>query len=132
MRCLLTTAILITACTGPHPPNVQVQAHARDRLMREEIQSSAKKDADLYQVIRTLRPQFLEGPRGTRSAGGATSTAPLAVFVDGTRQSGVDALRSIDPAIVEEVRWLEPTSAENEYGPSASGGALLIKLIRAH
>jgi hypothetical protein len=123
---LILTATLITLA----PSQASGQKRQRDRITRQEILNSAKRDLDLFELIRSERPHFFERPRGTRSIGGASGMAPLAVFVDGRRESGVDRLKSIAPTTVEEIRYLDPTAAENEYGPTASGGALLIKLFR--
>ena len=122
---LILSSTLLTLA----PSQVLGQKRQRDRITRAEILNSAKRDLDLFELIRSERPHFLEGPRGTRSIAGSR-VAPLAVFVDDRRESGVDRLKSIVPTTVEEIRYLDPTAAENEYGPSASGGALLIKLFR--
>ncbi|HEY8175122.1 MAG TPA: hypothetical protein VIF32_05505 [Gemmatimonadaceae bacterium] len=123
---LILTGTLLTLA----PSQMLGQKRQRDRITRQEILNSAKRDLDLFEVIRSERPHFLEGPRGARSIGGASGVARLAVFIDGRRESGVDMLKSIAPTTVEEIRYLDPTAAENEYGPTASGGALLIKLFR--
>src|SRR2546428_2647768 len=123
---LILTGTLLTLA----PSQMSGQKRQRDRITRQEILNSAKRDLDLFELIRSERPHFFAGPRGSRSIGGASGVAPLAVFVDGRRESGVDMLKSIAPITVEEIRYLDPTAAENEYGPTASGGALLIKLFR--
>src|SRR5437867_6144538 len=122
-------AVVLCGLSLLGPAELRAQKRSPDRLTREEILASARNDLDLYEVIRLLRPRFLEGPRGTRSAFGATRTAALAVFVDGRRDAGVETLRTIRSLTVQEVQYLDPTHAENEYGPTASGGALLIKLV---
>ena len=112
------------------PHQSLAQKRQRDRITRAEIEGSAHKDLDLFQVVRGLRPNFLEPPKGVRSLRGNSNQAPIAVFVDGRRDTGIDALRLIDPSTVEEVRYMEPTQSATEYGPNFNGGALLIKLIR--
>ena len=91
--------------------------------------ASAHKDVDLFQAIRGLRPHFLQPPRGARSMGGS-GMSPTAVYVDGHRQTGTDALVEIPAANVEEVRYLEPSRAENEFGISANGGAIVVKRVK--
>ena len=103
------------------------QKRQRDVLTREEILGSAVKSADLYRAIRSLRPHFLVPARGVRTLGNSIQE-PLAVYLNGTRQTGEDALRTIMADTVEEVRYLDPNKAGNEFGPRASGGALLVKL----
>jgi hypothetical protein len=113
------------------PGESLAQKRQRDRITREEILKSAHSELDLFQVIRSLRPHFLQPPPGVRTLGGANAPAPVAVYVDGRRETGIDALRTIMALQVEEVRHLDATRSENEFGPAASGGAVLVKLYNA-
>jgi hypothetical protein len=108
------------------PQSASAQKRQRDKITREEIQASAQKQLDLYQTIRNLRPHFLELPKGVRSSGNATPAA-IVVYVDGKLDSGIDALRGIRAADVEEVRYLDPGLSESEFGPRANGGAVIVK-----
>jgi hypothetical protein len=49
------------------------------------------------------------------------------VMVDGAKESGFSALKSITASQVDEVRYLDPSRSLNEYGPQASGGAVVVK-----
>jgi len=109
------------------PADSLAQKRQRDVLTAEEIQASAVHAADLHRAIRSLRPHFLTPSRGVRTLGNSIQE-PLAVYLNGARQSGEDALRTIQASSVEEVRYLDPNKAGNEFGPKASGGALLVKL----
>jgi len=131
MRTLAVTAGLAAAWLASTPVESAAQKRQRDRITREEILGSPQRDLDLYQVVRALRPKFLEPRPGTRSLGGAYAGNPVAVYVDGVRETGIDALRTLSAAAVDEVRYLDPTRSENEFGPQASGGALVVKLYRA-
>jgi hypothetical protein len=108
------------------PAHVLAQKKQRDLITREEILASAQKETDLYQAIRSLRPHFLEAPRGIRTMGN-TSAAPTMVYIDGTRESTLDALRGIMASTIAEVRYLDPAKAQNELGPTATGGAVMVK-----
>jgi hypothetical protein len=66
--------------------------------------------------------------RGTPSLKG-TGTTALSVYVDRTRQPSTDVLRQIVTNTVEEVRYLDPSRSQNEYGLTANGGAIVIKLV---
>ena len=112
------------------PSESFAQKRQRDVITREEIQASAVKSGDLHQAIRSLRPHFLTPARGVRTLGN-TIAEPLAVYLNGTRETGVDALRTIQADAVEEVRFLDPNKAGNELGLKASGGALMVKLHKA-
>lgn len=111
------------------PGAIQAQKKQRDVISREEILSSAQVEQDLFLVIRSLRPHFLAPPRGVRSMG-AAPPAPTVLYVDGNKQGDFSTLRMISARDVEEVRYLDPSKAEEEYGIGHSGGAVLVKLWR--
>jgi len=72
-----------------------------------------------------LRPHFLAPPPGLQRASAEPATA---VYVGRTRQNGLDALRTILASNVDEVRYLDPTAAQNQFGAAASAGAVIVKL----
>lgn len=120
---LAALAIAAIGCKSLGPPNPPAPARQRDLLTREEILSSTAQQGDLLQAISSLRPNFLAVPRG------AYPRSSLVVYVNGIRQiGGLESLRSISAIKVAEVRYLEPTAALNEFGPAASGGALVVTL----
>jgi hypothetical protein len=124
---LLFTSVLVVLV----PDSALAQKRQRDRITREEIENSPHKNLDAFQLIRNLRPHFLEPPKGVRSFGNSNSPyVPIALYVDGRRDTGVDALRVMDPLTIEEIRYLEPTRAENEFGTNAANGAVVVKLRR--
>lgn len=112
------------------PGQSLAQQRSRNLITREEIANSAQKDQDILQVIRNLRPHFLQRPRGIRTMGNSV-IPPVAVYVDNVRESDAGALRMITAASVEEVRYLEPAQSEGEFGVSAAGGAVVVKRQRA-
>jgi hypothetical protein len=127
LRPVLMTLLAAAVWTAAMPSEGLAQKRQRDRISRDEILNSPHRDLDLYQVIRSLRPHFLERPPGVRTLGGAYGPGPLVVYVDGV-QTGLDALRMMTPGRVEDIRYLDPVQSENEYGPRANGGALVIRL----
>ena len=126
-RWLAVTALL-AACGGPKPViGAAPRNNQRDLLTRLEIEQSTVGMLDLFQAIRTLRPHFLEGPRGLQSRGSLASR-PTAVYINRVRQAGLESMRSLSALAVEEVRYLDPTASQSEFGPVASGGAVVITL----
>ena len=122
---LLFASVLV----GLVPDSADAQKRQRDRITREEIESSPHKHLDAFQLIRNLRPHFLEPPKGVRSFGGSNAPfMPIALYVDGRKDTGTDALKMMDPLAIEEVRYLDPTRSENEFGPTAANGAVVVKL----
>jgi hypothetical protein len=129
VRCgVAALALIAVACKSLGPPGPPQPQRQRDLLTREEILSSTAQQGDLLQAIHSLRPQFLAVPRGVYSRT-SPAAAPIAVYVDRIRQSDIGSLRSISASKVAEVRYLDPTAALNEFGPTAGGGALLITLL---
>ena len=124
----LTTRLMLGVATVLvfAPTDATAQKKQRDRITKEEIQQSSQKDQDLYAVIRALRPHFLEGPRGVRTIGGGMQN-PVIVVVDRRRETP-DVLLQIMAPQVEEVRYLDPSRAQNQFGVSANGGAIVVKL----
>lgn len=123
----LALALLIG---GASPGAAHAQRRERDKITRAEVEASSHRDLDLYQVIRSLRPHFLE-VRGVRSVGNSSASGtPILLYVDGKRDAGIDALRNIPARNVEEVRYLSPTAAATEFGPSGANGAVIVKLKR--
>lgn len=127
------------------PNQAAGQKKQRDLITREEIESSPKRSDDIYDVIRSLRPHFLERPRGVRrtdiggavpggrpAVGGGGSTATeVAVFVDQNHMGGTDVLKSIQAEQVEEVRFFDASKATAEFGMTlGGGGAIVVKLYK--
>lgn len=132
------------------PARALGQKHERDRISREEIETSPKRSDFIYDVIRTLRPRFLEPARGIRRVGaelssgapgrsdrrvagpGGSNDLVAEVFVDGHHAGGVDILKSIPAEQVEEVRYYAPDKAEEEFGGTlGAGGAIVLKMHQA-
>src|ERR1044071_6633474 len=133
------------------PAPAWAQKRERDRISREEIETSPKRADYIYDVIRTLRPQFLEPPRGIRrvavdlgtgsTAGrsdrrtvgaGGSNDLVAAVFVDGHHAGSLDILKSIRADQVEEVRYYAPSKAEEEFGGTlGAGGAIVITMSKS-
>ena len=122
----ILAAAAIVAC-GPSLRNYG--SRERDVISTEELLSSTHATSDLYAAIQSLRPHFLAPPRGATTQT-SPGSAPAEVYVDGRRQSGIEALRTLRAGSVEEVRYLDPVTSRNGLGPRAGGGAIMIKLLK--
>ena len=126
---LCACLVLATAC-APRAANTSPSgSHLRELLRHDEIEQSTQRDMDLYAAIQSLRPQMLTPAPGVKRA---SNDADLAVYVDHVRQAGIVALRSIVASRVEEVRYLNPTASQNELGPIASAGAIMVTVRKAN
>jgi len=115
------------ACGKPAGPSSQA-APEHDVLTRQEILSSTANTGNLFQAIQSLRPNFLMTHPSAHSRQSAAAL-PLAVYIAGVQQSsGVEALKSINAGNVSNVRYLDPTAAQNQFGFRATGGALIVTL----
>jgi hypothetical protein len=124
--CLLVVGGFLVAAPTP----TFAQKKQRDVISREEIEGSAQKDQNLLAVIRGLRPHFLAPPRGVRSMGG-TDMMPTIVVVDGRQAGEIDALTQIIGTDVKEIRYLDPSRSQNQYGIKANGGAIVVTTLGA-
>ncbi len=110
------------------------QKRQRDLITRAEIESSPKRSDDIYDLIRSLRPHFLDAPRGVRQpsmtqSGGARPE--IVVFIGQNQAGGIDVLKSLQAEQVEEVRYFDPSRAEAEFGLTlGAGGAIVIKMYK--
>ena len=76
---------------------------------------------DAFQAIQRLRTRWLQA-RGGNFAN---------VFVDGSeRQGGLQALRGLPVADVEEMRYLSANEATTRYGTGHNGGIIMLTTKR--
>ena len=125
LRLLACGAALTVACTGGSPESGPTPSYRRDVITQDEIQASAQRATDLYVAIQSLRPQFFAAPAGVRPAGAAKT---VIVYVNGTRQPGIESLKTLLAANVSEVRYLDPMKSQVQFGPIAGAGAILVTL----
>lgn len=138
---ILKAGVLVMAAAVALVPAAQAQKKDRNLITREEIITSAQKDSDLYQAIRSLRSHFLNKPRGQRTMdverGGPTgmqvgSSKPLEpiVYLNGNKLGELNLLKNILASDVFEVRYLDPARAQDEFGADAAGGAVVVTLVK--
>ena len=141
----------VTIAPGGAAAQDKPKSKDRNLITREEIEASSKKDGDIYQLIRALRPHFLNAPRGVRSMGmtgtsvsgagrgqtmetrtGGASAAPTPlVYLNGLRGGELESLKQIMAMDVREVRYYEPAKAEDEFGPGHDGGVVAVVMMSA-
>lgn len=107
------------------PETTFAQRRDREVITRAEIDSSSHRERDSYEAIRSLRPHYLRPPRGVRSLGNGAMD-PIVVYINGSKASGLDALRMIMAREVDEIRYLDASASQNEY--HTNGGAIVVRL----
>jgi hypothetical protein len=119
--------LVLTACssggsTGTATP--AAQRSSRNLITRAEIESSNVQDA--YEVVQRLRPEYLREQRGNPSISSGPQYA--AVYVDGVRRGGPEALRGLRPVEVEEIRFISASDATTRWGTGHGGGVIEVKI----
>ncbi len=118
---------LTAACGGNQPGSVRTASRNPDVLTRTELLQSAQASKDLYEAIRSLRPNFIS-PLSTRTQGAQSRALPKpVVYIDGALSGELEVLHSIMAESVEEVRFRSPSEAA-ELAPNAPGGAIMVTL----
>ncbi len=126
LRVLLLVATVLPFVACASSGGSEGPSRRRNQITREEIAQIQVTSA--YEAIQQLRPEFFRS-RGVRSmASGDASVA--AVYVDGVRQGGLEALRNIPKETVEDIRYLSATDATTQFGTGHAGGAILVRTRR--
>jgi hypothetical protein len=90
---------------------------SRDMLTGDQLMNTAGENA--YDAIHTLRPEMLTG----HGLG-----APDVYIRDLREPKGVERLKEIPLAQVQQVQYLKPEDARSLSGQQSQGGALLVTL----
>jgi len=90
---------------------------SRDALTADDLMNTAA--ANVYDAIHTLRPEMLTG----HGLG-----APDVYIRDLREPKGVERLREIPLAQVQQVQYVKPEDARSLSGQQSQGGALLVTL----
>ena len=93
---------------------------SQNLITADELAEFATQNA--LDAIRRLRPRWLQ-PRGTSATG---QNLPVA-FLDGARLGAPDALRSVNVADIESIRYLNASDATMRYGTNFPGGAIEVR-----
>lgn len=121
------TTLVAASLIALAPQAAEAQKKQRDVIAREEIEQLTPNDIDLLSALKRIRPHFVEAPRGTRTMGGGMMNPILVVI--GNRRGDSQLLETLPARDVREVRYLDPSRAQNEYGIRANGGAIVVKLM---
>ena len=95
-----------------------------DLITQEEI--TRTQWASAYDVVRALRPQWLT-TRGVDTILG--QQGEVQVRVDDSLVGGVAALRTLAPAGIASIRFVDPVAAAGRWGSSHMHGAILVSTL---
>ena len=120
ISCLIVVALAACATT-----NSKTTLSRHNLIQLEQIREQHVSDA--YDLIRTLRPQWLRS-RGHRSFHFNKTAPDLTVYVNDSKYGDIDSLSSIPTEQIKEIRFMNAGEAAIRYGWNHSGGAILISI----
>lgn len=117
---LLLLVLFAAGCSSSAASGRRSAARDARTLSSEEIRQSAS--ANLYEVIRARRPEWLI-KRGQTSI---NLEGDIVVYVDNVALGGPETLRGIDVQSVQVVRFLSASEAQIRYGVGHMHGAIVV------
>lgn len=128
IRVMSRLVVAAALCLAVAPQVAEGQKRKqKDVITEQEIDSSAFRDRDAFDMIKGLRPHFFEAPKGIRSMGNSNMSGLLLV-VDNVRQTDILGLKGMRAKDVKEARYLDPDRSQNEFGAMYNGGAIVVKM----
>jgi hypothetical protein len=127
---LVALTVCLTACTSGGSAAGAAPAPAGrsnpDVITSEELAKSTGQNA--YEIIKELRPRFLQSRGATAPGAGAYSRQPLdpVVYVDERRLATFAELSQIVVSQISEIRHYNASEATAKWGTGHSAGAILI------
>jgi hypothetical protein len=124
------TIITLAACSSSSKPRTNVQSSSSDFVTSVEIAAVSATNA--YDLINRLRPRWLR-TQAPGSIGAGVRSQVIAVYLDGVRLGGLDALRSLSTAGVVSMQYYDATRAATvlrDPGSEPIAGAIVIKTNR--
>jgi len=116
-RTALTACVLCAACLS-HPG--QTTTNRLDRTVITRDQMLQANYSSLYDAVAALRSQWLQ-PRGPDSF---VAPSVVWVYVDNARVGDVSVLRTMQPRMVNTVRFYDGPSATSRWGVDNAAGVI--------
>ncbi len=121
---LLPLALACASAGGTGAPG----AIRRDVNVITEGELRESNVANLYDAVRTLRPEWLARRHPTTLRPEAETN--IVVYVDRVRYGDPEVLRTLTLTFAQSLRYLAPAEAEAEFGPGHLQGAILVTTRR--
>lgn len=120
-----TCLLLSTACAGSGAYRSASDTGPREsREVIQLVEHPDMQELDAYQVVRRLRPFFLNS-RGPTSV--LVPSGQVTVFIDEMPIGGVSELTTVRARDIRQIRFMSSTEAVIRYGRRFAGG--IIKLV---
>jgi hypothetical protein len=115
-----------TATTSSASP-AAVRSSNPDYITSIEVEGTAATNA--YDLIRRLRPRWLQTSAASSIGGGTVKGQVIVVVLDGTRMGGVETLRSIGTSGIKTLQYYDAIRAATvlrDPGSDPVAGAIVI------
>ena len=127
--CLLLIAGSACASKAPTPvftpdaPSVSLSPIRRERdvISRAELAEAGLQSMSVLDVVRQLRPRFLN-VRGVKSS-------RVLAAIDNGQVMALETLASMHVAGISEIRYLSPAQATLRYGSGVGGPVIVVKTL---
>lgn len=116
---VVTLAAATVGCTG-HNSGERGERGGRSVISAAQMQATGH--ADMYQVIQSLRPEWLRQQGATSFRG----QEEVLVYLDGNRMGGVESLRQIVTRSVSTAQFLSGLEATQRWGLNHGMGAIVV------
>jgi hypothetical protein len=128
-------AAALTGCASATTENASPAATSRaavrnsnpDYITSIEVEGTATTNA--YDLIRRIRPRWLQSSSASSIAGGTVRGQVIVVVLDGQRMGGIETLRSIGTSGIKTLQYYDATRAATilrDPGSDPIGGAIVI------
>jgi hypothetical protein len=126
MERILAAACLTVALACGSAPNHTTGAIAghRDVISAAEVESYRTAGMTAYDLVSHLRPEYLRN-RGINDFT-QTTAGTATVYLNGSPYGQLDALRSVDAAIVTQIQYLSASDATTRFGIDHTAGVILV------
>ena len=127
-------ALLLAIVARPDTLSAQQKQRGdRNRISKDDMAEVLASVNTAFDVVRTLRPQWLNPPALRQSTatvmgdgGGATD---VVIYVDDLRQQSKDDLKTVKAAMVLEIKYLDQNRAIQMRGPGHEMGVIEVTTI---
>lgn len=128
--CVLATAVLAgqgCASSGTGTP-ATVTESSPDRITAAEIQATTGAQS-AYDLIRRLRPRWLQTPATGSIGGGSITSQAILVYLDGIKLGSMESLTTLTASGIIGMQYLDAVRAATvlrDVGSEPIGGAIVI------
>lgn len=119
--------------TTGNTTGAKITESSPDRITSAEVEATSGAQ-NAYDLIRRLRPRWLQASSGASSIGGGIRGSSILVYLDGNRLgTAPDALRTLSTSGIKTLQFLDAVRAATvlrEIGSESIAGAIVITTMQ--